>query len=146
MSLQNFMETLRDKDKEIFDLIISDIVQQGSQEDIGKIEHELKGIKREIDITNNMRQRITQLSKRCERLLYSIDTYLLSHQDETDVSIYSLKLMLNSWIRDLKNEVLDKKPVALLEKKFKLKKDIDDRITRNKMITKFTLKENNAKT
>lgn len=136
-SLEDLLSSLDVLDREIFDSIVSEINEDGSDSKVSKLNSELGKIKKEIDEINLERQRISQLSKKCDRFINVIDGYIKKNKNEKNLELYCLKILLHSLLKDLRDDILMKKPERLLETKFDIKQEIANRVLRNQVITQL---------
>lgn len=141
---KKFFKGLDDSPKEIFISIVNDISDEGSKLNLDKLNEDLKRIKNEINLVNQSRNFISEKIKRYESMLDSIKKYLNDNKEDTNYSIFLLKNLIEELIKKMKEQNLKKKPIDLLNKKFKLKEVIKNREETNNIVTNLLkqIKEN----
>lgn len=138
MSLKSYLDFIEPGKKDLFYSLISDISIEGSEIELNKLRSELSKVKSEIDRINFDRQKKTEVAKKCEVILNTVNKYLLENPEEKEV--ISLKLLLSYWYKELNDSILYTKPTELLEKKYKIKEQIEEKTKRNNTITRLLSK------
>lgn len=116
--VRDFVRSLKPADRELFDAVINDFVQDASPAMLGKLNDILTRVKKQIDRINHKRSGLVMRVARIDRALKMLQNY--PHNSEFVTAV--LAEMLQTRRYELRAEIEELKPEVALATKYRLKR------------------------